>query len=60
MNLEPRFRLTVRPERSSVPVEVRLRRAIKTLLRAFHLRVVELEPLPAERETTAEQGPPTT
>jgi hypothetical protein len=30
-------------------VEVRLRRAVKMLLRSFHLRVEEFEPLPQEQ-----------
>jgi hypothetical protein len=44
-----RFLLILRSETSSVPTAVRLRLAVKVLLRVFHLRVEEFEPLPQEQ-----------
>jgi hypothetical protein len=47
---EPRFRLTLRSESSSVPVELRLRRLLKHVLRGLHFRCETLEELPNEKE----------
>jgi hypothetical protein len=41
-------RITLRPLPSGVPAHVRIRRALKCLLRAFGLRNVRLEWLPRE------------
>jgi hypothetical protein len=45
---QPRFHLVLRSEPSSVPVEVRLRRALKTLLRGLRLRVEKCALLPQD------------
>jgi hypothetical protein len=45
------FQLTLRSERSEVPAMVRLRRAMKTLLRSYGLRAVRIEP---EKQTCRE------
>jgi hypothetical protein len=60
MSSEPRFRLTLRSEPSSVPTPVRLRKLLKHELRWLRFRCEALEELPAEREQTSERGPPTT
>jgi hypothetical protein len=54
---EPRqtFRLTVRPEPWSTPVTVRLRRALKVLLRSFGFRVVAVEQVKVSQTADPDQ-----
>ncbi len=46
MNTEERYILILRPLTDDVPVAVRLRRALKFLLRCFGLRCVRIETIP--------------
>jgi hypothetical protein len=43
---DPDIVIRLRPGRSSVPVDVRLRRALKVLLRSFGLRATSVQELP--------------
>jgi hypothetical protein len=43
---EPDVRVTLRPLKSGVPADVRLRRALKCLLRAFGFRCLAVEDVP--------------
>lgn len=45
-NPEPVFRIELQSLPSSIPVAIRLRMALKTLLRAYRFRAVKVEPLP--------------
>jgi hypothetical protein len=56
----PRYRLTIEPARSNVPVPQRLRALLKYALRACNLRclaVEELPPAPADLPQDAAQRP---
>jgi hypothetical protein len=48
--------LILRPLADEVPPAVRLRQALKVLLRAFGLRCLSVEWLPAQRRDTREEG----
>jgi hypothetical protein len=43
------YLLRLRPERSSVPVVIRLRHVLKALLRTYGFRALSVEEVPADR-----------
>jgi hypothetical protein len=51
MSTPPTFRLVLRSLPSKGPVEVRLRRALKCLQRAFGLKCIRVEEVPVEAAT---------
>jgi hypothetical protein len=52
----PDYLLRIRPLASDTPAVIRLRAALKTLLRAYQLRCVEVSGLPAGTPTPAPDG----
>jgi hypothetical protein len=54
---EPDIRLVLRPLPNAVPAAVRLRRALKMLLRGFGFRVVRIEDAPRGAEGQAQADP---
>jgi hypothetical protein len=47
MDVQPDYRILLRPVQDECPAAVRLRRLLKVALRAFGLRYIDLEEVPA-------------
>lgn len=58
MSERPRYRLVLRAEADTVPATIRMRAALKMLLRSFGLRCVEIVEVPTQPTLSTNEAVP--